>query len=164
SAFSANEAIPLRYTDYGQKISPSLAWSHGPAGTKSFAIIVDDPDAKPKLVNHWSIFNIPADVTELPEGMPGDPRLMQPKDAAQGTNTHGSVGYAGPHPPPGDPAHHYHFQVFALDAPLELPVAPQRAAILRAMQGHVLGAGELVGEFARSLETESTVDAAKDLH
>ena len=163
SVFAADAAIPLRYTDYGQKISPPLSWSASNADVKSYAIIVDDPDAKPQLVNHWVLFNIPPDVTQLAEGLPGDPQLARPKGASQGVTTRGVVGYVGPRPPAGDPTHHYHFQFFGLDTVLALP--PRRAGrmCLKAMQGHVISSGELVGTFARDASIQSTVDAAKDV-
>ena len=104
-----------------------------------------------------------ADITALPEGVPGDPALVLPK-AAQGTNTRGSVGFTGPHPPAGDPAHHYHFQIFALDKLLDLPPAPDREQLLASMRGHVLAAGEIVGTFRRDSAVEAAVDAASDLH
>jgi Raf kinase inhibitor-like YbhB/YbcL family protein len=162
-AFEANGPIPLRFSDYGGKISPPVAWTAGPVGTKSYAVVVDDPDAKPQLVNHWIVFNLGADITALPEGVPGDPALVLPK-AAQGTNTRGSVGFTGPHPPAGDPAHHYHFQIFALDKLLDLPPAPDREQLLASMRGHVLAAGEIVGTFRRDSAVEAAVDAASDLH
>lgn len=163
SVFAAAETIPLRYTDYGQKISPPLAWSPASLKVKSYAIVVDDPDAKPKLVNHWVIFNIPTEVTNLEEGVPGDPELAKPKGTKQGVSTRGSVGYVGPRPPAGDPPHHYHFQIFGLDTLLDLPPAPDRSAVLRAMRGHVVSAGELLGTFARDADLQTTIDAAKDL-
>ncbi len=162
-AFEVAGAIPLRYSDYGGKLSPPLSWSRGPTATKSYVVIVDDPDAKPQLVNHWGIFNLPADVVSLPEGIPGAPALAQPK-ALQATNTRGSTGYVGPRPPPGDAPHAYHFQVFALDRELDLPPAPARELVLEAMRGHVLAAGTLIGTFQRDSAVQKAVDAATDLH
>lgn len=162
-AFGDGEAMPLKHADYGQKVSPPLAWEKGPDTTKSYAIIVDDPDAKPKLVNHWGIFNIPATTTSLPEGVPGDPSLVMPKGAAQTATTHGSTGYFGPRPPAGDPDHHYNFQVFALDKVIDLPPGASRDALLAAMKSHVVAAGTLVGTFKRDKDTQKVVDAAKDI-
>lgn len=163
TAFDDQGEIPLRFTDYGHKISPDLAWSAGPDGTRSYAIVMDDPDAAPRLVNHWGIFNIPADVTALPQGLPTDPSLALPKGAAQTVNTLGRTGYFGPRPPAGDEPHRYHFQVFALDTELELPPGSDREALLEAMQGHVVAHGRLVGSFQRKPETEQLVEAARDL-
>jgi len=157
AAFAASEEIPLRYSGYGENISPPLSWSEPPEGTRSFAIIEEDPDASSeKPFVHWIIANIPADVRELREGIPGQPRLELPASAIQGTNSAGSIGYVGSKPPIGDPAHHYHFQVFALDTTLDLPVGAHRKDFLDAMAGHVLAQGNLTGTFA------ATVDAAGD--
>lgn len=162
-AFSNRERIPLRYTDYGHKVSPALSWSKGPESTKSYAIVMDDPDAKPKLFHHWSLFNIPAEVTELPEGIPNAPGLELPKGAEQTSNSLGSVGYFGPRTPAGDPPHRYHFQVFALDTVLDLPAGSDRDALLDAMRGHVVASGTLIGTFERRARTERLVNNAKDV-
>jgi Raf kinase inhibitor-like YbhB/YbcL family protein len=141
--------MDIRYSAYGENLSPELNWSRGPEGTKSYAVIVEDPDApKPMPVVHWLLFNIPADVTHLREGVPGAPALTFPKDARQGTNTRGATGYFGPRPPDSDP-HHYHFQVFALDTKLDLKPGPARKELLDAMKGHVLAQGEIVGVFQK---------------
>jgi Raf kinase inhibitor-like YbhB/YbcL family protein len=163
AAFADGEEMPLKHADYGQKISPSLTWDNGPERTRSYAIIMDDPDAKPKLVNHWGIFNIPAANRSLPEGVPGDPSLVVPKGASQTATTRGSTGYFGPRPPAGDPDHHYHFQVFALDTVLDLAPGASRDALIAAMKGHVVAAGTLVGTFKRDKDTQKLVDAAKDI-
>ena len=122
-----------------------------PDGAKSFVLIVDDPDAaEPKPFTHWVAFDIPANLTELREGLPTDPVLQDPKGMKQGPNSRGQTGYMGPRPPLGDPAHHYHFQLFALDiADLGLEPGATRDAVLKAMEGHVLGEGELVGLYER---------------
>jgi Raf kinase inhibitor-like YbhB/YbcL family protein len=163
SAFENGGSIPLRYSDYGESISPPLAWSKGPEGTAAYAVIVDDPDAKPNLVNHWTIFNIPVGTTALPEGIPGAMSLALPENAGQGRTTRGSIGYFGPRPPPTDGPHRYHFQVFALDARLKLKPSADRATLLEAMKGHVLASGTLVGTFDRSSDVQRTVEAAKGL-
>lgn len=163
SVFAEGAEIPLRYADYGEKISPPLQWSAGPSKTKSYAVIVDDPDAKPNVVNHWTVFNIPADATSLAEGVPGVMSLELPKDARQGKTTRGSVGYFGPRPPAGDPPHRYHFQVFALNKMLELEPGADKASLLEAMKGHVLAAGVMVGTFGRPADVQKTVDAARGL-
>lgn len=128
-AFADGEKIDVRYSAYGENVSPELSWSGGPNGTQSYAVIVEDPDApKPKPVLHWTRFNVPADVTHLREGVPGEPALTDPEDARQGMNTHGATGYFGSRPPGNDP-HHYHFQVFALDTKLKLISLDRRARI-----------------------------------
>lgn len=163
TSFKDKAPIPLKHADYGQKISPPLAWSKGPEGAKSYAIVMDDPDAKPKLVNHWGIYNIPASLTALPEGVPGDPSLVAPKGAAQTATTRGTPGYFGPRPPAGDPPHRYHFQIFALDTVLELPPNATADDLIKAMTGHVVGAGLLTGLFGRDADVQKTVDNARDV-
>src|SRR5262245_33312604 len=150
SAFTAGSRIPDKYSDYGGHISPPLTWSGPPATTRTFAIVLEDPDAKgtaPQPYVHWILYNLPADARSLPESVPTMPRLKEFGGALQGQNTHGSVGYFGPRPPAGDPPHHYHFQVFALDAPLDLPPGADKATVVSAMQKHVVSHGEIVGTF-----------------
>ena len=148
-AFSDGANMDIRYSAYGQNISPELTWSRGPATTKSYALLVEDPDAQtPKPVVHWILYNLPAEVTHLREGLPGAPALADPKDAHQGRNTRGTTGYTGPRPP-DPPPHHYHFQLFALDTKLSLRPGAGRREILDAMQSHVLSRGELVGVFQK---------------
>jgi Raf kinase inhibitor-like YbhB/YbcL family protein len=150
SAFAANEKIPLAYSAYGDDASPPLSWSGTPGGTRSFVVIVDDPDASSaKPFTHWIAYNLPADIKTLREGLPTTPRLEAPVSMLQGQNTRGSAVYFGMKPPPGDPAHHYHFQVFALDRMLDLKPGARREEVLAAIRGHVLAKGELVGTFAR---------------
>ncbi len=112
--------------------------------------MMEDPDAaeNPPFV-HWIMYNIPADITRLDKGVPPEPQVELPKGALQGKNDRGAVGYFGPKPPPEDPPHHYHFQVFALDKVLELPFGASRAELLAAMEGHVLASGDLVGLYER---------------
>ena len=150
AAFQPNGTIPLAYSAYGDNASPPLAWSGAPDGTKSFVIMVDDPDAATaQPFNHWVAYNIPADETGLREGLPTIPRLEKPEGVLQGQNTRGATGYFGMKPPPGDPAHRYYFQVFALDRMLDLQPGASREEVLGAMRGHVLAEGELVGTFAQ---------------
>ena len=136
--FAAGAMIPARHTSYGQSVSPALAWSGAPAATRSFALIVQDPDAPtPKPFVHWMLWNLPGSAAGLADG-------AVPDGARQGKLMFvGTVGYMGPRPPAG-PAHHYHFQVFALDRPLETPQGAELPALTAAMAGHVLASGELV--------------------
>ena len=143
------EQMPPQHSAYGDDASPHLAWSGTPKEAKSFAIVMDDPDAAVKPFTHWVAWNIPAHVQELREALPTAPLLKHPAEIAQGRNTRGSVGYFGPKPPHGDPPHHYHFQVFALDRMLDLKPTASREELLRAIEGHVLAAGELVPTFAQ---------------
>ncbi|QQR40956.1 YbhB/YbcL family Raf kinase inhibitor-like protein [Devosia rhizoryzae] len=150
-SFGAGEMIPLKHAAEGDNASPALEWGTPPEGTQSFVVMVDDPDAaEPKPFVHWVLFDIPGDATGIDEGLGTDPVLQKPEMAKQGVNSRGQIGYMGPRPPLGDPAHNYHFQVFALDI-AELPVEPgaKREDVLAAMEGHVLAEGEIIGTYER---------------
>jgi Raf kinase inhibitor-like YbhB/YbcL family protein len=143
--FEANGKIPHRFSAYGDNASPEIAWTKGPEGTKSYALIMEDPDAKSATpFVHWVLFNIPANVTKLGKAA----ALPEAEGSVQGLNARGSPGYFGPKPP--DTAdHHYHFQVFALDTELDLKADAGRDEVLDAAQGHVLARGDLVGIFRK---------------
>ncbi len=145
-AFREGDRIPTKYTCEGQDISPLLAWSETPAGTQSFALIVDDPDAPGGVFTHWVLFNIPSDSRELPEAVPAQSQL--PSGALQGKNDFGKIGYGGPCPPPGHP-HRYQFTLYALDQLLDLKAGASKKQVLEAMQGHILAQGQLTGTFQR---------------
>jgi Raf kinase inhibitor-like YbhB/YbcL family protein len=152
SAFAPDAAIPAQYSDYADGVSPELSWSAF-AGTRSYVLAMEDPDAKPVTpFVHWLAWNIPADVTHLPEGLQKQPRLTAPDGVIQGTGTRGSAGYYGPHPPVGDPPHHYHFQIFALDTLLGVPPGADRDALLAAIKDHVIAKGELVGHYQQTVK------------
>lgn len=145
-AFSPGAPIPAEFSCTGGDHSPALAWTGAPAGTKSFALIVEDPDAPMGTFVHWLFFNLPAGATGMAADAPTTPQLS---DAArQGSNGMGAVGYKGPCPPPGK-IHHYHFELFALDTTLDLPSAADAASLRAAMQNHVKASAELVGTFER---------------
>jgi Raf kinase inhibitor-like YbhB/YbcL family protein len=147
AAWKPGQAIPAQYSEYADGVSPPVRWN-AVEGAAAYALIVEDPDAKQiKPFTHWLAWNIPATTTELPEGLQEQLRLTEPEGVLQGANDRGSPGYFGPRPPEGDPPHHYHFQVFALDKPLDLPPGADRNQLLSAMQGHVLAKGELVGTY-----------------
>ncbi|MGB9601248.1 MAG: YbhB/YbcL family Raf kinase inhibitor-like protein [Limisphaerales bacterium] len=146
SAFANGQPIPVKYTGQGKDISPPLEWSDAPAGTKSFAIISDDPDAPVGVWVHWVIYDIPANVTKLDENVPTKETL--PTGAKQGINDFGNVGYGGPMPPPGKP-HRYFFKLYALDTVLNLKPRASKQQLLRAMQGHILAQAELMGTYQR---------------
>lgn len=152
SSFQNDSSIPVEHAADGDNASPKLEWSDAPQATKSFVVIADDPDAtQPKPFVHWIVYDIPGGVTSLREGLPTGPTLVEPKGIKQGVNSSGSTGYTGPKPPVEDPAHNYHFQVFALDTEsLDLEPGATRDAVLQAMEGHVLAEGEVVGKFARA--------------
>ena len=141
-AFGHNQAIRKKYTCTRANVSPPLSWSGAPAGTKSFALIADDPDAPVGTWVHWVLYNLPADATGVPQGVPPSERL--PSGARQGVNDFGKVGYGGPCPPPGKP-HHYYFRVYALNAPTNLEPRASMVDVLRAMRRHVLSVAELMG-------------------
>jgi Raf kinase inhibitor-like YbhB/YbcL family protein len=142
SAFGNNAVIPPRYTCSGDDISPPIGWRGAPGGTQSVALTVIDRDAPGGRFVHWVLFNLPASTSELAEGGP------PPEGGVQGRNDFGSNGYRGPCPPPGAP-HHYHFNVYALDANLSLRSGASESAFEDAIKGHVLGTGQLVGTFKR---------------
>jgi len=148
TAFEAGAAIPAKYTCEGADVSPALAWSDAPTATKSFALIVEDPDAPdpaaPKMTwVHWVLFNVPATAAALPEGASREP----PAGAVDGRNDWKRAGWGGPCPPIG--RHRYFFRLYALDAPLEL-TAPTAKELRRAMEGHVLATSELMGTYQKA--------------
>ena len=145
-AFKPGEAIPARYTCQGQDVSPRLSWSGQPGNTASFALIVGDPDAPGGTFTHWVMFNLPAAVTKLPEGVPKSDTIEN--GAIQGKNSSGKIGYMGPCPPAGK-QHHYQFTVYALDGTLMLSPGASKQQVLSAMDGHVLGQAQLVGTYQK---------------
>jgi len=151
TAFDAGQTIPRKQTADGKDVSPQLHWSNLPDGTKELALIVDDPDApsdEPWV--HWVIYNIPAAESGLPESIPNSPTLSSaPAGANQGENSWGTTGYRGPAPPAGHGVHHYHFKLYALDASLPLKPGLIKEELLKAMAGHILAEGELVGIYQR---------------
>ncbi len=152
TAFGQGEEIPRKYTGEGEDLSPPLSWSGVPEAAREIAVLCDDPDAPtPEPWVHWLIYGIPAGAGGLPEGVPNEPRLDNPPGALQGKNSWPSgvtIGYRGPMPPPGGP-HRYYFKVYALDAPLGLEPGIDKQALLRALEGHVLAEGELMGRYER---------------
>jgi Raf kinase inhibitor-like YbhB/YbcL family protein len=151
-AFALGKTIPPKYTGEGEDRSPPLTWGGAPEGTRAFAVIVSDPDAPAGTWHHWVLYNVPGDVTELPEGLPREAVLQVPAGARQGRNSwpSGNVGYRGPLPPPGSGPHRYYFSVFALDAPLALDPAEATAEALQtAMADHVLAEAQTMGIYER---------------
>jgi Raf kinase inhibitor-like YbhB/YbcL family protein len=146
TAFQEGATIPEQYTADGHNVSPPLKWQNPPAGTRSLALICEDPDAPRGTFTHWVAFNLPAESRELPEGIP--PEATLPIGLAQGTNDFGRAGYGGPKPPPGKP-HRYVFKLYALDRPLDMQPGATKAQLLAAMKGHVLGEAQLQGTYAR---------------
>lgn len=139
--------IPLKHSEYADGVSPQLSWSAVP-NAKSYALVMEDSDSKSITpFVHWVAWNIPAEVTQLPEGLQEQLRLTDPDGVLQGATSRGSPGYYGPHPPPQDPPHNFHIQVLALDTVLALPLGADRDEVLAAARGHVIGKGELLGQF-----------------
>ena len=152
TAFPDGGEIPAKYTQSDPNpVSPKLEWTHVPEGTVTFALILHDPDVSLRKstddVLHWMAFNIPGSATELPEGMPANATM--PDGTVQAKNLRGAVGFMGPGAPPAGPDHHYTFELFALDTKLDLGPDATRADVLKAMEGHILGKGVLVGRFHR---------------
>lgn len=146
TAFKAGAEIPRQYTCEGADRSPALAWTGAPTGTKSLALIADDPDAPVGTWVHWVVYDLPADITGLPQGLPTTDTL--PVGGQQGRNDFRTIGYGGPCPPPGKP-HRYFFKLYALDAPTNLKPRATKADVLHAIEGHVLAQTELVGTYRR---------------
>jgi Raf kinase inhibitor-like YbhB/YbcL family protein len=149
-AFSEGGPIPAKYTCEGQDISPPLAWSGAPPNTKSFALIVDDPDApdpaKPQRVYvHWVVYNIPPNVSALPENAS---KSGLAKGAVQGNNDWGKPAFGGPCPPIG--RHRYFHKLYALDTQLTGLSSPTKTDLERAMRGHILASSELMGTYQKT--------------
>ena len=145
-SFPPDGAIPVQHTCDGRDVSPALHWTGPPPKTKSFALIVDDPDAPGGTWVHWVLYAIPAAASEVAESVP--PRDNVAGVGVQGANDFGKVGYGGPCPPRG-PAHRYFFKLYALDGELSLPAKKTKAQLLKALEGHVLGQADLVGRYKR---------------
>ena len=147
SVFHEGDFIPKEYTCDGDDINPPLYVGKIPEGTKSLVVIVDDPDAPGGTFTHWIAWNIPP-LGEIPQWIPKKGETDEPIHIVQGRNDFGRIGYNGPCPPPGK-AHHYHFKVYALDTELSLKPGSGREELEKAMEGHVLAWGELVGLYQR---------------
>jgi len=140
TAFAANNPIPAEFTCEGGNQSPPLAWSGMPAGTKSIAILVEDPDAPKGPYLHWLVVGIDPSITSL------DKAASLPSGAMAAKNDKGNAGYVGPCPPAGK--HHYYFRVYALDTKLSKPNS--KIAFVTAIANHVLAQGELVGTYEKA--------------
>ena len=158
SNFDNGAAIAKKHTGEGDDASPPLSWIEVPDGTKSFALICDDPDApSPKRPAaepwvHWVIYDIPAHVSHLPESIAQSQNPSEVLRAKQGCNSwpNNNIGYRGPMPPPGSGSHRYVFRLFALDSELGLDsLSTDKNQLVSAMQGHVLAEAQLVGTYER---------------
>lgn len=140
TAFAPGETIPLQHTCSGADQSPPITWTGAPPDTTSFAVVVDDPDAPGGTWVHWTTWNLPATTTGLAAGA---------ALGVQGVTSWGSTGWKGPCPPKGSGAHRYFFRVYALDKVLPLTASATRTELDRAMAGHILAQGEVMGKFWR---------------
>ena len=145
-AFGAGKSLDDKYTQNGQDVSPPLAWTKGPAGTQSYVVLTEDAGVDRKEpISHWVVYDIPSTMTRLPENVPATAKLDS--GAMQGLNVRKAAGFVGPKPPAGQ-THPYHFEVFALNARLNLdPSKADRDAVVDAMKGHVLAAGDMVTNY-----------------
>jgi Raf kinase inhibitor-like YbhB/YbcL family protein len=149
TAFQHGGRIPARYTCEGEDISPEFSWKDTPPGTRSFVLVMHDPDApRPGGFTHWVLYNIPANVREIEENV--SQQEIVPGVGVQGTNDAGQIGYMGPCPPSG--VHRYFVRLFALDAELDLEPGATPQQVVAAMQGHKLAETELMGRYTRRAE------------
>lgn len=140
TAFEHNSSIPVKYTCDGENVSPPLSISAVPEDAKSLVLIAEDPDAPAGTFCHWTVWNIPPQVREIPED-------SVPEGAIEGLTDFGKVGWGGPCPPSG--THRYFFKIYALDTILNLPEGASKDQLQQAIKGHLLGEAELVGLYAR---------------
>jgi Raf kinase inhibitor-like YbhB/YbcL family protein len=146
-AFVNGQSIPAKYSCVGKNVSPALSWGDPPAGTQSFALIMDDPDAPAGTWVHWVLFNIPADRRSLQEDLPTSGKNVDPNAIYFGKNSWGKTSYGGPCPPSG--MHRYYFKLYALDAVTNLLPGATKDELLKAMNGHILAQGGLMGTFSK---------------
>ena len=145
NAIKPEEMIPQKYTCDGENVSPSLSWANVPSGTKELVLICDDPDAPMGTWVHWVVYGMPPNMTSLPENIAKTDTVSGFK---QGKNSFGKVGYGGPCPPNG-PAHRYFFKLYAIDKTMEIKPEATKDEIMKAIAGHVLAQGELMGRYGR---------------
>ncbi len=145
TAFEEGGMIPKKYTCDGMDVSPPLTWASVPEGTKSLALICDDPDAPMGTWVHWVLFNLPGDTKELPENIP--PQKTLANGVKQGINDFRKIGYGGPCPPGG--THRYYFKLYALGTEINFEAGATKARLLKAMEGHILAEGQLMGKYRR---------------
>lgn len=153
--FRDNAKMPAAFTGEGENISPPLAWRGAPPEAKGFALICEDPDAPVREGQehpfvHWVIYDLPASVMFLPDGIVRAPEITTPIPAKQGKNSFGSTGYDGPMPPIGHGVHHYVFTLYAVDKRLDLAPGLKRDELLAKIRGHVLAAAKLAGTYERT--------------
>jgi Raf kinase inhibitor-like YbhB/YbcL family protein len=145
-AFEPGGNMPQKHTCDGADLTPALDWNAPPPGTRSYCLIMDDPDAPGRTWVHWVLYNLPAELQALSEGLPKEKELAD--GTRQGRNDFARIGYGGPCPPRG-PAHRYYFKLYALDVTLDQPPGASKADIEKAMDKHVLAQGQLMGRYQR---------------
>ena len=153
SAFSHDTDIPLRFSAYGDNVSPDLSWANLPAGTQELALILDDPIVDmPQPFVHWVAYNIPATASGLPAALPTDPVVAADglQGMINGINGTRQSGYFGPRPPVDGKVHNYHFRIYALDKKLNLADGVNKEGLLEAMSGHILATGTLTGNYQQT--------------
>ena len=144
SAFTDEETIPQEFTCDGEDVSPPLQWSDPPQGTRSYALIMDDPDAPVGTWVHWVLYDLPADARALEKAVPPD--AERPYGSRHGKNGWGRLGYGGPCPPSG--THRYFAKLYALDTALDLDVGANAKQVLGALEGHILAEAQLMGTYS----------------
>ena len=144
-AFNSGDAIPTKFTCEGDDVSPPLKWENSPSGTKTFAIILEDPEdttAPGGIFTHWTLFNVPSDIMELEENASATGKI--PNDAVEGKNDFGNIGYGGPCPD-GSGKHNYRFTIYSIDKKLSLGSGTSMKQLLENIEGHVIEKAELRG-------------------
>lgn len=145
-AFKNGEMIPSKYTCDGENISPALNWNRPSDKVKHYCLIAEDPDAPGGDFVHWIVFDIPGSATSLLEGITNQKNL--PDGAEMGTNDARRIGYFGPCPPSG--THRYYFRIYAIDNVLKMDAGATKDEVMKAMQGHIVAQGELMGKYQRN--------------
>jgi Raf kinase inhibitor-like YbhB/YbcL family protein len=149
-ALDSRGYLDPRYTDDFDNSSPELRWEGVPPATQCLALICEDPDAPQGVFTHWVIYNIPAQIHHLPAGIPAQEAL--PNGIRQGNNSYGKLGYSGPNPPLGNPAHRYYFKLYALRERPEIPARATSEQIRKAMAPYILDSAELMGRYGRTIQ------------
>lgn len=148
SAFEDGGNIPSEFTCDGDDKSPEISITDVPSDAEVLTLIVDDPDAPGGVFDHWLIWNLPSDITKIPEDIPNDGTVQSLGNAVQGSNGFGDIGYRGPCPPRGPP-HRYRFKLYALDSSLDLSPGSSKSEVETEMEGSVVSQDEIVGKYGR---------------
>jgi Raf kinase inhibitor-like YbhB/YbcL family protein len=141
-----NQPIPIKFTGFDKDISPPLQWTNAPAGTKTFVVICDDPDAPAGTWVHWVLYDVPANVSSISEGLPKTKTVLT--TAKQGINDFGKIGYNGPMPPPGT-THRYFFKIYAIGKEIGLSPESSKSRVMKTIEGHILAQAEFIATYRR---------------